>query len=119
MKKLMVTGLLVAGIGFAASAQVPQKKAPQTKEEMKANFLEQCKANMPDAMGEEAINKFCNCTADNAIDKMSIEELAQLNPENDAQPSEELQAKMMELMAPCMSELEAAGADAQEVDTVE
>lgn len=106
MKKLIIAALLVAGFGFSAQAQDAVKEAAKTKEAAKAGFIDQCKANMPEGMDADMVKKFCDCAADNVMEKMSMEELAQLDPAN-GDPSEETQGKLMQLIAPCMGDLQA------------
>lgn len=75
---------------------------------VRTNFIKSCKEQTPTEMNDQqkaSFSKYCECSADKVIESMTLSELQEFdkNPNNITQ---EQQAKLMEVVKPCMEALE-------------
>lgn len=73
----------------------------------KANFVKECNAASAsmDEKGKASFDKYCNCAADKVLAGMSKEELKEIE-KNPTAMSPEIEAKFMNVIKPCLDDLE-------------
>lgn len=94
-----------------------------SKDSLKKDFIKGCveagDAKMDDAQMRQAFHEYCECAGEMIVQKMSVKEIVEMNNRRKEGHAEEVEAKFMPVIRPCLLDLEKKMSDLLGLNTID